>query len=238
MTDWKARRFWDKAEATETSGSFTVTLDGRAVKTPAKSPLVVPTMALAREIAAEWDAQDKEIDPLSMPFTRSANAAIDKVATQHAEVAEMLAAYGDADLLCYRADSPAELIARQTAAWDPLLDWADSTLGARLIPVSGVLHHPQSRDALDRLHKKVAEMDAFTLTAFHDLVSLSGSLVIGFAALMEQAPINDLWVVSRVDEDWQIDQWGEDDEATEQAEIKRQAFLHAKKFCETLRHDA
>ncbi|MEE4347985.1 MAG: ATP12 family chaperone protein, partial [Paracoccaceae bacterium] len=113
MSEWKAKRFWKAATPVETEGGFTVQLDGRAVKTPAKTPLVVPTRAMAAAIAAEWDAQEGAIDPRTMPVTRSANAAIDKVATQHAEVAQMIADYGDSDLLCYRAPGPVELIERQ-----------------------------------------------------------------------------------------------------------------------------
>ena len=181
MSDWKPKRFWKTAEVAEAGEGWTVTLDGRAVKTPAKSLLVLPSEALAARIAAEWDAQDEQVDPLAMPFTRSANAALDKVTVQHAEVAELIAAYGDADLLCYRADAPEELIARQAKAWDPLLDWAAGKLDARLAPVTGVIHQGQDPVALAALTARVTQMDAFTLTGFHDLVGISGSLVLGFA---------------------------------------------------------
>ena len=180
MTEWKLKRFWDAAHVTEVENGFAVQLDGRPVKTPAKTPLVVPTQALARRIAAEWDAVETAINPAAMPYTRSSNAAIDKVSAQHGEVADMLAAYGDADLTCYRASGPEDLIARQSEAWDPLLDWADETLGARLIPVEGVMHAPQSPQSLTALSNRTHALDVFELTAFHDLVSLSGSLIIGF----------------------------------------------------------
>ncbi len=230
MSGWVAKRFWDAAELAELENGFTVHLDGRPVKTPAKSPLLVPTRALAEAIAKEWDAQEGKINPLSMPVTRSANAAIDKVAPQHREVADMIAAYGDADLTCYRADAPDSLIARQSATWDPLLDWAEAALGARLIPVTGLMHAPQDPQALAALSDRVHALDPFTLAAFHDLVSLSGSLVIGFAALHDYRPAKDLWPLSRVDELWQQEHWGEDSEALEMAAIKESAFLHAKLF--------
>ena len=140
MSDWKPKRFWKKAVATACDGGFTVELDGRSVKTPAKETLIVPTMPMAKATAAEWDAQGETLDPITMPITRGANAAIDKVRTQHAEVAAMLAEYGDSDLLCYRAAGPETLIARQAAAWDPLLDWAAQTLDARLTVGQGVMH--------------------------------------------------------------------------------------------------
>ena len=232
MTEWKARRFWKEATVTEARGGYTVLLDTRPVKTPAKSALVVPTVALANRIAAEWDAQEDDIAPQAMPFTRSANAAIDKVARQQAEVADMIAAYGDSDLLCYRAEDPEPLCARQAAAWDPLLDWAETSLGARLIPVAGVMHRPQERAALDRLAARVHALDPFTLTAFHDLVALSGSLIIGFAALYEREPAPKLWALSRIDETWQEEQWGIDDVARNQANKKQCDFLHAKVFAD------
>lgn len=119
MSGWAKKRFWKETTVESVEGGYGVFLDGRAVKTPAKAALVVPTEAMAEAMAAEWDAQEGEIDPNTMPVTRSANAAIDKVAVQHTEVADMLAEYGGSDLLCYRATSPEELIARQAEGWDP-----------------------------------------------------------------------------------------------------------------------
>ena len=230
MSEWKPKRFWTQSAVVEVEGGFTVELDGRRVKTPAKAALTLPTRAMADAVAAEWDAQEKEIDPATMPFTRSANAAIDKVRIQHAEVADMLADYGDSDLLCYRATHPQELTDRQSAEWDPALDWAATALSARLLPVAGVRHQPQPGQALEVLRRRVHAMDAFRLAAFHDLVSLSGSLILGFAAALNWREMDDIWRISRLDEDWQIEQWGHDDEAHEAAEVKKTAFFHAKRF--------
>lgn len=230
MSEWKAKRFWTEAKVTETEGGFGILLDTRPVKTPGKATLVAPTPEMATAIAAEWDAQQDEIRPLTMPVTRAANAAIDKVTPQHAEVADMIAAYGDADLLCYRADAPEGLVARQEATWDPLLDWADAALGARLVPVVGVMHKPQDPRALAALSARVHAMDPFTLTAFHDLVSLSGSLVIGFAARMAHQDPETLWFASRIDEIWQEELWGVDEEARQMALAKQTQFINAKRF--------
>jgi len=207
-------------------------LDGRGVKTPAKTPLIVPTKALADAIAAEWDAQGEKVDPLSMPVTRGANAALDKVATQKSEVVEMLAAYGDSDLLCYRAAGPKELIALQVAAWDPLLAWAASDLGAPLNAHEGVIHVPQAPKSLDQLTSHVAEMDNFALAAFHDLVAMSGSLILALAVIKKRLTADEAWELSRVDEEWQISQWGEDDEAQATVAIKCAAFHAAARFYE------
>jgi chaperone required for assembly of F1-ATPase len=230
MSEWKQKRFWTAAAVAPVEGGFAVELDGRGVKTPAKSPLVLPTRALAEAVAGEWAAQVDEVRPLTMPFTRSANAAIDKVRVQKGEVADMLAAYGDADLVCYRAEGPQELVDRQCEHWDPVLDWAEGALGARLEPRQGVMHAAQDTGAQETLRKAVHRLSSFQLAAFHDLVSLSGSLVLGFAAARGWRDIDDIWRLSRLDESWQEEQWGPDDEASELAEIKRQSFLHAKRF--------
>lgn len=236
MSEWKAKRFWKTAKVAETEQGFTVHLDGRTVKTPAKAPLVVPTRAMADAIAQEWDAQEGDIAPYTMPVTRAANAAIDKVTHQHAEVAQMIAGYGDTDLICYRADSPAELVARQAEAWDPLLDWAADILDARLKPVTGIMYSPQDPKALAALAQRVHQMDAYSLTAFHDLVGMSGSLIIGFAALHDLHDIQALWRLSRIDEIWQAELWGVDEEAQEQAAKKESEFLAAKIFYDLAKH--
>lgn len=234
MSEWKAKRFWKSASVVEVDGGFTIVLDGRGVKTPAKQAMRVPTHAMAAAIAAEWDAQVDVINPNTMPVTKTANAAIDKVAVQHAEVADMLAAYGDSDLLCYRADAPEELIERQNQHWNPMLDWAAEKLNARLFPRTGVIHAPQDSAAVEALSSRTHALDAYELAAFHDLVSLSGSLVLGFAAALNARPADELWTISRLDELWQEEQWGKDDDAVALALIKRDAFLHAKRVFDLL----
>jgi chaperone required for assembly of F1-ATPase len=236
MSAWKAKRFWKETKAAEVEGGFSVLLDGRSVKTPAKTPLVVPTMTMAQAIAAEWEAQEEEVQPLTMPVMRGANAALDKVTLQFDEVAAMLAEYGATDLLCYRAESPKELIERQAQAWDPILDWAATELGARLTSAQGVMFVSQDAVALEKLHELVRQMTPFELAAFHDLVGISGSLILGFAAIHNHLPIEQIWDLSRLDENWQIEQWGVDDEAAEQAAAKREEFLRAKRFYELCQH--
>ena len=227
MSDWKMKRFWKEAAVAETTDGYAVLLDGRGVKTPAKRSLVLPTRPMAEAIAAEWDAQEADVNPLSMPSTRTANAAIDKVSVQHAEVADMLADYGDSDLLCYRADYPEGLVERQSEQWDPMLDWAAEALDARLEIRSGVMHQPQSPETLSRLRNRTHALNFFELAAFHDLVSLSGSLILGFATSMAKNSPEDIWELSRLDEIWQAEQWGKDDEAEAMAAVKRGEFLHA-----------
>jgi len=230
MSEVTSKRFWKNTEVIESGAGFCVALDGRPVRTPAKVALEVPTRAMAEALAREWDAQEGKVDPTKMPLTRTANAAIDKVAPQHAEVAELLAAYGDSDLLCYRATSPQELVERQERIWGPLLDWAADVLGARLVPVQGVIHVPQDAQTLKQLETQVGNMTNFQLAGFHDLVGLSGSLIIGFAAARKHLTVDALWECSRLDESWQEEQWGEDEAAATQSALKKQAFFDADTF--------
>jgi chaperone required for assembly of F1-ATPase len=227
---WAARRFWTAASAVPVEGGFTVHLDGRPVRTPLKAPLVLPTAGLAEAVAAEWQAQEGTVKPETMPFTRTANSAIDKVATQQAEVVEMLAAYGDSDLLCYRAEGPPDLVARQAAGWDPLLDWAAKAVGAPLTATAGVIHIEQPEESLEALEAQVSALSPFQLSAFHDLVAISGSLVLALAVTHGRLSAEEAWSLSRIDEDWQIELWGEDEEAAEIAALKREAFLQADRF--------
>ncbi|MAU44854.1 MAG: ATPase [Yangia sp.] len=230
MSEWAPRRFYTEATVTETEGGYGIALDGRRVMTPGKSPLVVPTRALAEAIAAEWAAQGEKIAPETMPFTRTANSAIEKVAPQRAAVADMLAEYGDSDLLCYRAVDPEPLVALQSERWDPMLAWAAEHLGAALEPRAGLMHAPQPPEALERLAVRTHTLDHFRLAAFHDLVALTGSLVLGFAATDPAQDPEVLWALSRLDETWQEETWGIDEEAREMSENKRRAFLHAHRF--------
>ena len=230
MSEWKAKRFWKDVSVEAVGKGWQVLLDGRPVRTPLKTPMILPTREMAEAVAAEWMAQEGEIDPLSMPVTRSANAALDKVTAQHAEVAAMLAAYAETDLLCHRAAFPEELVEQQKKGWDPVLDWAAQTYGAPLVAVEGLLPAEQPADSLARYHAEIASYAPFSLTALHDLITLSGSIVLGLYAAREGAPAETIWALSRIDEDWQVTQWGEDEEAAEAAAIKRAAFLHAASF--------
>ena len=235
MNDWRPRRFWTASAVVKTERGHTVALDGRPIRTPFRSALDLPTREMAEAMAREWDAQEEVVDPRTMPVTRAANSAIDKVAPQRAAVADMLADYGDSDLTCYRAPEPQGLVDRQNAAWNPLLDWAAERYRARLIPVEGVIHQPQPAASVAALRRAVHDFDPFELTALHDLVTLSGSLVIGLAAAARWMPAADLWERSRIDETWQEEQWGVDQEAAEMARSKRTAFLDAFRFLELSR---
>ena len=230
MSAWQPRRFWQNARVEPCDGGFTVRLDARPVRTPAKAALVVPSLTMASAIAAEWQAQQGTIKPETMPVTRSANAALDKIAPQFAEVAGLIAAYGASDLLCYRATGPAGLVARQAAAWDPMLAWVAEALVAPLAVTTGVTPITQPAASLARLTAKVHACTPVELAALHDLVMISGSLVLGLAVTHGHADARTIWQLSRIDEDWQIEQWGQDHEAGESAALRRAALIHAERF--------
>jgi chaperone required for assembly of F1-ATPase len=235
MTEWKARRFWKNVSVAPCDSGYTVLLDDRPIRTPARRPVTAPTQVLAQALAAEWDAQGEHLDPAAMPHTRMTNSAIDTVAYNRAAVIDTIAAYGDTDLVCYRASHPAGLVARQAAEWDPLLLWARHSLGARLVTVQGVMHMPQPKDALAALRTRLEQADDFALAALHELVALSGSLVIGLRAAADGADIDALWQASCLDERWQREQWGADDEAEALSASRREAFLKAAEYLEFAR---
>jgi chaperone required for assembly of F1-ATPase len=230
MSNWRPKRFWKAASVVADEGGFAVHLDGRPVKTPAKQPLLLPTHALATLVAAEWDAQSGLVNPETMPVTRMANSAIDKVVSQYHEVATLLTAYGETDHLCYRATHPPALAAQQALAWDPLLEWAAESLQAPLKATAGIAPIAQDPTVLARLHDQVLALGNFKLAAFHDLVSISGSLVLAFAVGQGRLTAEEGWHLSRLDESWQIALWGEDEDAAAAAALKREAFHLAARF--------
>jgi chaperone required for assembly of F1-ATPase len=209
---------------------YTVHLDGRAVKTPAKNLLVVPSQTLAALIAAEWDAQTGMVNPETMPMTRRANSALEKVAPNRAEVIDELAGYGASDLLCYRADAPIELAARQAAGWQPWLDWAARDLAAPLRIGQGIVPIDQPRESLACLRAAVAQFDHFGLAGLHDLVAITGSLVLGLAMARGHLPADQGFALSRIDEAWQAQHWGIDAAAAQIESSKAAALRDALTF--------
>lgn len=234
MSEWRARRFWTRAEAVAAEGGVTVRLDGRPIRTPLKAHVVMPSRALAEGVAEEWAAQGDVVDPLSMPLMRAVNATIDKVIPQRGEVAASLAEYGASDLLCYRATGPDALVERQADGWDPMLRWAREALGARLVTTRGVIPVPQPRDSLAALHARVAALSPWELTALSEFVTLTGSLVLGLAVADGWAP-EAIWPLGRLDEAWQAEVWGEDAEEAARVAARHAAFLQADRYLALLR---
>lgn len=224
---WAPKRFWKVARVEASGAGYGVQLDDKPLRTPAGAPLVVPTAALAEAIAAEWDGLSEKIDPARLPLTRAANAAIDRVSANPTPVIDMIAAYGANDLLCYRADGPTALVERQAEAWDPWLSWSARTLRAPLVAVTGVIPKDQPAESRAALRAAVARHSAFGLTALHELVTLSGSLVLGLAVSAGAVSADDAWGVSRLNEIWQAEQWGADAEAETAAALRRAEFVRS-----------
>lgn len=237
MSEWKARRFWTAAEVRSAPDGWEVALDDRPLRTPGKQALILPTESLARRIAGEWDAQQDLIDPRTMPLTRAANSAIEKVRPQFDGVAAMIADYAGTDLLSYRAEAPRDLVALQARGWDPILDWAEERYGARLAVTAGVIPVAQDARALARLAQEVSALDAFGLTALHDLVTLPGSLLLGLAVIEGRLGASDAFALSRIDEEFQIAQWGEDADARAAADARHVAMRDAEVFWHLTRAD-
>ena len=229
------KRFWREVSVEAGAGGFAIGLDIRPLRTPAKAPCLLPTRALAEAVAAEWVAVEEVVDPAAMPLTRAANSAIDRVIPERTAVAAIVAAYGEADLICYRAPHPEGLVRRQGEGWDPLLGWAAEVLGAPLVSIEGVVHVAQPPESLARLSAAVRAHGPWELTALYDLVSISGSLVLGLAVSHGRLDAATAWPLSRIDEDWQIEEWGADDEATALAERRRADFANAARLLELVR---
>jgi chaperone required for assembly of F1-ATPase len=225
------KRFYKEVTVVPAEGGFAIQLDGRPVRTPARAPLAVPTAALAEAIAAEWRGQGETVDPATMPMTGLANAAIDHVATSKAAFAAGVARYAQSDLLCYRADGPEALVARQAAAWEPLLDWARARYDVAFAVTQGIIPVPQPDETLTRLGAAVAVLDPFTLTGLSTLVTLSGSLVCGLAVVEGGQDLDAIWQAAEIDEAWQVEQWGEDAEAAARSARRRADFATAGAFC-------
>lgn len=211
-------KFYKKVDVVPQDGGFAVHLDGRSIKTPARAALILPTAALANEIADEWEGQGETIDPMTMPLTRLANTAIDGVAIHRADVAAAILNFGRNDLLCYRAQTPPELAARQKAAWDAQLLWLAARHGAKLEVTAGINAIAQSEAALAALSHALDAHGDFALTALHSLASITGSLTLGLAMAEGRIDAATGFALSRIDEDFQAEKWGLDAEAKARAQ--------------------
>ena len=229
------KRFYKEVAVVAAGEGFEIQLDGRPVRTPARAALILPNARLAEAVAQEWRAQGDAVDPRSMPFTGLANGAIDQIEPNRESFAVGIAHYGESDLLCYRAEGPAELVAREAAAWDPLLAWAQQRYDVTFRVTQGIIPVAQPPETLVRLGAVVAAYDAFTLAGLSTLVTLSGSLVCGLALLEGGHDPETIWQASDIDEAWELEQWGEDAEATARSARREEEFLTAHDFCEFVR---
>jgi len=226
------KRFWTDVSVGQETGGWSIALDGRPVRTPARASLVVPNKALAEAIAGEWRDVEGEIDPRAMPLTGLANAAIDRVAPDRQAFAAGLARYAEADLVCYRADNPDGLVERQAESWDALLGWARRRFDVDFVTTSGVAHVEQPPATVQRLAHAVASLDAFRLAGLSPLVTIGGSLIAALAVLEKAITPDEAWQAVSLDERWQLEQWGSDAEAEAALDNRRRDFMAAARFLE------
>jgi chaperone required for assembly of F1-ATPase len=224
------KRFYKQAAVSPEAGGVAILLDGRPVRTPARNLLRVPTEELAEAIAGEWNAQGEKVEPLSMPLTGLANAAIDRVAPDPAAFGRGLAEYGESDMLCYRAEGPQSLVERQGRLWDPLLGWARTRYGIEIETTAGVMHRPQPSETVEQLGRAVAARGPFQLAGLAPLVTIAGSLIIALALAEGAIGLEAGWDAAMLDEAWQAEQWGADPLAAASLENRRRDFEAAYRF--------
>jgi chaperone required for assembly of F1-ATPase len=221
------KRFWKDVTVDAELG---VRLDDRPVRTPGRNPLLLPSVALAEAIADEWRAVTDDIDPSAMPLTGLANAAIDRVSPDPQSFAAGLAAYGETDLLCYRAEGPLDLVERQAALWDPPLNWARDRYDVHFEIATGIMHRAQPEATIERLGTAIAARPAFELAPLTPIVTITGSLVLALALAERAMDADAVWAAANLDEDWQAEKWGLDDLAVKARETRRQDFDAAARF--------
>lgn len=229
------KRFYEQVTVAETDIGWTVALDGRPLKTQGGQPQVVPTEALAGMLAREWDEQGEEIEPAKFKFRDMTDYALDVVARDKQAVVDKLLGYAETDTLCYRADPEEALYRRQHEVWEPIVAGVEAREEVKLHRVSGILHRPQSAETLAKLRSRLETLDAFTLAALEQTTSLAASLCIGLEALEKGADGEALWSAANLEEDWQADLWGRDEEAEDRRAKRKEDFLAAIRFCEAAR---
>ena len=228
------KRFWKEATAAPVETGFGVLLDGRPVRTPARAVLAVPGEPLATAIAAEWNGQGDDINPRAMPLTGLANAAIDRVAPEQAEFAARLAAYGESELIAYRAEGPASLVAAQAAAWDPWVNWLARRHDAALTLTCGIIHVAQPPATLQRLAAAFAAFDAFQLAPLDPIVTITGSAVLALAVADGELDAEAAYDIAHVDARWQEEHWGRDELAAKAESVRRADLASAVRFLRLL----
>jgi len=221
------KRFYQDVTVKDEGGGAALLLDGKTVRTPGKAKLVLPTRALAEAVAEEWRAQGERIDPVTMPLTKLANSAIDGVAGREPDVIGDIVKHAASDLVCYRAHAPQGLAEAQAEHWDQVLAWAKDALGAPLVLSQGVVHVAQPQASLDRIEQAIQGRDAFSLAALHVMTGLTGSALLALAVALGQMTPEQAWQAAHVDEDWQISNWGQDQEAADRREARWRDFAAA-----------
>ena len=235
MSSSSAKRFWKVTSVIADERGYAISLDEREVKTPMGLPFIVKTETLASVIRKEWDDQVEHIDPNSMPIYKFAVTSLDRVSTQRSAVVDELSAYGANDLLCYREDRDPKLAEYQDQVWQPFLDWAAEMFSVNFVVFKGIMPGDQDQESISKLRDAVDRFDDYQLSGLHTLVTVSGSLVLGLAAAYNQAPLDDIIKASFLDDLWQQDKWGYDEEVAVRLKNHRKLIEDAHHYLQLLR---
>jgi chaperone required for assembly of F1-ATPase len=231
----KLKRFYDEVRVVPISDGFEIQLDGKPLRSPEKNALLLPNAFLGEAVAEEWRTQEKDISPPTMPFTKLAFTAADRVAPNREAVIEQISAFANSDVICYRASEPDDLVKRQKESWDSILDWADSALGAAMKTGEGIGYVAQDYNALCALTETFSEQSDFHLAGLYSLVSIANSLLLALAVAEEEIGVEDAFRCANCDELYQSEKWGVDAEAQARLDERAEEFRVAAKFLDLLR---
>jgi chaperone required for assembly of F1-ATPase len=230
------KRFFENVNVVDEENGFSIHLDGRPVKTPARNGLILPTLQLAQKIAAEWENQGEEINPTTMPMNALAQGALDQVVNERQRIVGRISAFADSDMLYFRGDeNQPDLAAHQAKHWDPLLDWSRSRFDVSFKLVQGIMHESQSEDTIARLSAVVDSQDNFTLAAMLSLSGLTGSLIATLALVEKACDPTLIWELSNLEELWQEQQWGSDELSQAKRDSREVEYRAAVKFLQLSR---
>lgn len=228
------KRFYEKVSIEPLQEKFTVLLDGKTIKTPAKNLCLLPTQRMAQVVAKEWDDQEEKIIPQSMPITKLINTSIDRVDTRRGQLIDELVGYAGTDQICYRAEQPSELVELQNKIWNPLKEWIDGKLAINLRLSNGIIYVEQEGDDLEKIKIMLEDLDSYRLTALHGLITITGSVTIGYALYCGHLSLDDAWYAGQLDENFQVTKWGADKEAEDRRQNLKAELKNAYYFLQLI----
>ncbi|MGN6209809.1 ATP12 family chaperone protein [Asticcacaulis sp.] len=214
---FRPKRFWGGTATMEVEGGFAVALDGRPVKTPRGNIMVLPNAALASLVEAEWAAVGEYVDYEAMPLTRLGFASVDRMDEVLDDTLAEVTRYSETDLLCYPSEYPAALQAREAAAWQPILAWADAALDLQFQQNQSIIHQPQPKETIRRIQSLIAKATAYEQAGIMLAIPLLGSVILALALWRGHLTGEAAYQSSRIGEDFQSETWGVDAEAAKRA---------------------
>ncbi|MEZ5757296.1 MAG: ATP12 family protein [Emcibacteraceae bacterium] len=229
------KRFYKQVTVEKENGGYFVLLDGKKVKTPEKSPCLMPTRKMAEAVAKEWDDQDKDIKPATMPIFKLVNTAIDRVGKRREELINEMISFAGSDQLCYRAEAPDTLVELQNSMWNPLLDWLKDQFDIKLKLSTGIIFVEQDRVQLDKFRIIFEKMESFELTALYTMITVTGSVTVGLSLFSGHQSLEQAWEAGHLDENFQASEWGIDEEAERRRSALKTELANADYFLKLTR---